>query len=239
MFGCDLHGDMQDAATVDSFLRFTKAWKPRYRIFGGDLFDFRPLRRKAEEDERRQSMQSDVEAGIKFINQWKPTHYLRGNHCERLWDLARFGSGILADYAKHGTNDLESLIKRTGCFMLPYHKRIGIVTIGKLSFLHGYSSGVYAAKATAMVYGSCLFGHIHAFDQASVPGIQAKAAQSVGCMCSLDMDYNLRQPGTLRQQRGWAYGVINDKTGDYSVWLAKELNGTYLVTTQLLDLGQS
>lgn len=47
--GFDFHGDKQNKAACEVFFRFMKDWKPEIRVMGGDLFDFRPLRRKASE----------------------------------------------------------------------------------------------------------------------------------------------------------------------------------------------
>ena len=52
MAGFDVHGDQQDKKACEVFFKFAKDWKPEIRVMGGDLFDFRPLRKKASEDER-------------------------------------------------------------------------------------------------------------------------------------------------------------------------------------------
>ena len=58
--GFDIHGDMQDPAVNEVFFKFAEIWKPKIRICGGDLFDLRPLRKGASEDERRESIRDDV-----------------------------------------------------------------------------------------------------------------------------------------------------------------------------------
>lgn len=95
--GFDPHGDMQDLPTRKAFFDFAALWKPKLRICGGDLWDFRPLRAGASDDEKRETMRGDFKAGVKWFNEFKPTVYLRGNHCQRLWRLAKAGKGVATD----------------------------------------------------------------------------------------------------------------------------------------------
>lgn len=232
----DTHGDKQHAPTVSTFLKFCDLWKPKYRIHGGDIWDFRPLRRKANEDERRQSMKADFEAGTAFLEKFKPTHVVRGNHCERLWDLAAEGNGVLSDYAAEGVRDITARMKAMRCQMLPYHKREGVLRIGHLKVIHGFASGIYAPRQTALVYGSCLFGHVHTIDEHAIPGLERRIARACGCLCELDMAYNSRQPSSLRHAHGFPYGVINDRTGAYHVWQAGEIAGQWMLPTDMVTL---
>jgi hypothetical protein len=197
-FATDLHGDRQDGATVKAFFEFEQQWKPKHRIFGGDLIDLRALRKGASQEEKCESMRSDIDAGRDFLSKWKPTTFLRGNHDERLWDTAASAKdGIVADYAQRGCSDFETLCARLKISMLPYHKRDGVYRIGHLKMLHGFHCGVYAARQTALIYGSALFGHIHCIDEHSIPGLERRVARAVGCLCSTDMDYSSRAPNTL------------------------------------------
>jgi hypothetical protein len=232
----DPHGDKQDPKAVRALLDFCKIWKPTIRIHGGDNWDFRPLRRKACEDERRESMATDFRAGVKFITQFQPTHFVRGNHDERLWELAQAGHGVESDYAIHAIAEVESLVAKMKCQMLPYHKRLGVLRFGHMKVLHGFHCGIYAARQTALVYGSALFGHTHVIDQHAVPGLERRAARNCGCLCQLDMDYNSRQPNTLRQAHGFAYGVVNSRTGDFNVWQAEPIGGEWILPTDTVTL---
>lgn len=237
-FASDLHGDRADAATLKAFYEFEKIWKPKHRVFGGDLIDLRNLRKGASQEEKCESMRADIDAGQGFLSTWKPTNWIRGNHDERLWETAASAQdGILADYAQRGCSEFEALCARTKTKMLPYHKRDGVLRIGHLKMLHGFHCGVYAARQTALIYGSTLFGHIHCIDEHSIPGLERRVARAVGCLCSTDMDYSSRQPNTLRQANGWAYGVINSKTGSYFVWQAESIEGKWILPEKLIEIG--
>lgn len=234
--GTDLHGDQQDARAVTAFLSHCEQWKPEIRIMGGDLFDLRPLRKGASQEERSESMRSDVDSGMRFLEQFRPHYFLRGNHDERLWDLARDGKGVEADYALRGTQDVAAKCDAIGCKMLPYHKRDGVLRLGHLKILHGFYCGIYAARQHANTYGSCIFGHCHTIQEFSIPGLDHRVARSIGCLAKLDMDYLTRRPESLKHAHGWAYGVMNEESGDYKVLQAELIGDKFIVTGDFQEL---
>lgn len=236
VFASDLHGDQSEVSATDALAKFIEAFKPKLRIFGGDLWDFRPLRRKACEDERRESMAADYEAGLRWLKGFKPNYFLRGNHDERLWELAAKDRGVESDYAMSGVIEITALLAKMKCRMLPYHNRDGVLRIGHLKMLHGFHAGVNAARQTALVYGSALFGHVHTIDEHSIPGLERRVARSVGCLCKLSMEYNVRTPSALRHSHGFAYGVVNEKTGSYHVWQAEEIDGKWILPSDFVEL---
>lgn len=234
--GFDLHGDKQDVKTSTAFLKFCDEWKPDLKIFGGDLWDFRPLRKKASDDEKRESMEKDFDAGMDFLKKFSPSYFVSGNHDFRLWDLAEKQDGVRSDYAKKGVAEIEDELKKMKCRLLPYHKRDGVLRIGHLKVLHGFFFGVYAARQHALTYGSCLFGHVHDITEHSIPGLERRVARCCGALCSLDLEYAARSPNTLRQANGWAYGVINSKTGTYHAWQAERIAGHFIIPTDMVEL---
>lgn len=234
VFATDFHGDMHDPTAVKALLRFCDMWKPELRVFGGDLFDFRPLRKKADAEEKRQSMMQDYADGVGFLREFAPNVFLRGNHDERLWDLAQEDNGILSDYARKASQEIEAELHKMRCRMLPYDRRTGVYKVGHLKMLHGYAAGVHAARKHALVYGSCLFGHIHSIDHVTLERIERTMARSVGCLCALDMVYSRATMGSLRHAHGWAYGVVNSKTGDFHVWQAEKVGGQFMVAADIV-----
>lgn len=235
VFLTDIHGDRQDAGAVSVALEFIKDFRPSIRVIGGDLWDFRPLRGKASDEERRQSMKEDFTAGKKFFHAVSPTHFLRGNHDERLWDLAGTGSGVMQDYAFEGINEITEMVKKQRCRMLPYNVREGVLQIGHLKMIHGFHCGVHADKQAALVYGSILMGHTHAISAHPIPGIERRMGRVVGCLCDLNMEYEARRPGSLRHAHGFAYGIIDDKTGNFQVYQAECEDGKWLLASDFKE----
>ncbi len=237
VFASDLHGDEQDEAVVRRFEKFLADYNPSIRIFGGDVFNFAALRRGAGPEDRARPLRHDMEIGLGFLERmFSPKcdqrHLLWVNHdiC-RLLHLAETSKqdGLLQQLALDGIHDIESKVKKLGIKALPYHKRLGILEIGHAKFAHGYYCGVNAARQHAITYGSLHYGHTHTIDLAPVPGLERRVARSGGCLCKLDLDYNSRNPSTLRQAHGWMYGAVNLKTGMFFTQQAEEIDGVWSV----------
>jgi hypothetical protein len=232
----DNHGDEIDPKASAAFLAHCKIWKPHIKIHGGDCFNLNALRKGASQEERQESMISDVDAGLRFLREYQPHCLIRGNHDERLWELAEFGTGVEGDYAQRGVTDITEKLKRFNCQMLPYHKTKGVLRIDHLKLLHGFYCGVYAARQHAYTYGSCIFFHVHTEQEFSIPGLERRVARSAGCLCNLDMRYLERRPESLKHTHGWIYGVTNDKTGDYKAWHAEVIGDKFIVTEGFKEL---
>ena len=145
---------MAEPEAVEKLLKFCDIWKPEVRVFGGDLFDFfRNIRRGAGAGEKADSMQADVEAGLMFLNNFKPNVFLLGNHDKRLWDVARYHeNGIVSDYAKEGVKDIQAKCRKLKCKVIDYKADSGYFDLGKVRMLHGYCAGIMATKKHAEIY---------------------------------------------------------------------------------------
>ena len=240
VFATDLHGDHQNPDAVDALLKFTKVFKPDVRIFGGDLFDFRAIRRGASKSEQGDSMGADVEAGMHFLGEFKPHVFLRGNHDERIWDIVRTtDNGLVRDAAEQGIKDITKRIKSLKCKMLPYDSRVGIYRLHDLVFIHGFAAGIYATKKMAEVYsppGGCvLHGHTHSIQRASIPRLGNAEGRAVGCLANLNPEYNRHQTARLMHQHGFAYGVVGPK--GWQVFQAQpDQEGKWTVASQIKTL---
>ena len=234
MFVSDSHGDMQDDTAVAAMFDFYKAWRPEVRIHGGDAFDFRPLRKKASDQELREGKCLDVQMGIEFLSKFRPTHFLRGNHDERLWDLHQSDDGQKREAALATAEQIMQALKRVGCeHVYPYHKRLGVCDIGKLRCVHGYSAGVQAARIHTQVYGAVLFGHVHRVEQYTVPALDRRIGRSCGCLCRLDFDYNRAMLNSLQQEHGFAYGTMDRTSGVYQFFQAMPLDSRWHFPTEV------
>lgn len=228
----DPHGDKQHQPTMRVVREFMRVWKPQIKVHGGDGFDFRWLRKGAQDGELREDIQQDFDAGLELLSWYKPTHFLRGNHDERLWDclLPHRDDAKMRNLAERMIGDIERALP-DACQMLPYDKRLGVLQLGHLRMVHGYHSGITAAKQAATVYGAVLMGHIHAVDQYAVPSLEYVVGRACGCCCELDLGYNRAQANTLRQSHGFAYGLLHSD-GTYHVWQAESVNGRWVIPTE-------
>ncbi len=224
VFASDLHGDVQDHETVGKLYKFLDIWQPDVTIFGGDLFDFRNIRRGAGAAEKQDSMAADVEAGLEFLQRYQPKVLLLGNHDKRLWDVANYDThGIVQDYAKQGVKDIENRCRKLKCKVIGYKSDRGFYDLGKLRFIHGFAAGIYATKKHAEIYspeGGCvLHGHTHTISHHIIPRVNGGQGRAVGCLAQLDMPYNIAQPARIMHQHGWAYGWVDGK--DFEIFQAK------------------
>ncbi len=236
LVGYDIHGDLQDVAANKAFFKFAELWKPEIRVCGGDLWDFRSIRKKASQEEQRDSLQADYEAGLLWLEKLQPNYFLLGNHDIRLWDVAETGNGIAADYAVNCIKEITKLTNKLKCKVFPYDRKQGVLQLGHLKMIHGFATGIGAARRTAQCYGSVLMGHGHGIQHVSIEGLENRIGRMCGCLCSLDMDYVRANMGSLMWRHGWAYGVINTISGDYQVWQAEDVNGTWIIPSDVVQL---
>lgn len=216
IFCTDLHGDHQNPDAVDAVHRFVQKMNPDLRIFGGDLFDFRAIRRNASRAEQSDSMAADVQCGLEFLRKFEPHIFLRGNHDERVWDVAHHtDNGLVRDAAETAIKDIKKTCRSIKCRMLPYDSRKGVYHVGRLSFIHGFHAGQTATKKHAEVYakqGGCvLHGHTHSIQTAHMARLGGAMGMGVGCLADLNPEYNRHQTARLMHEHGFAYGVVGKK----------------------------
>ena len=227
----DTHGDCIDPKAERAFFKFLAEYNPQIRIHGGDLWDMRPLRRGACEEEKREKLRNDFDCGIEFLSRYRPTNMLLGNHDIRLWNLARDGFGLQQEYAQNLVGEAEGVFAKLKCPVLPYDKRLGVLQIGKLKAIHGYATGPYAARRQAQAYGNVLAGHTHDIASCSIEDVTAHTCHICGCLALLDMPYNSTQIGALRHRQGWGMGVINTRTGIFHFAQVEGVNGKFVYPT--------
>lgn len=231
----DLHGDKQDHEAVTELLKFTKDFNPDVRIFGGDLFDFSPLMRSADTAEKNASMEADVEAGMEFLDAFEPNYFLLGNHDDRLWQTAQKHSiGIIRDTARMGIKDIERKCRNLKCKIFPYDVDKGVLSLGKINFVHGFYHGVTATKRHAETFaqegGLVVHGHIHSIQFASIPRRGGGAGYSAGCLATCAMDWNRAKVNRLAHEAGWVYGYYSNKS--WACYPVRKFDGRFLWQNQ-------
>lgn len=235
VMGSDVHGDRQDKSAVKVFHAFNREVQPEIRWFLGDLWDFRPLRKGADEEEKREAMNDDFNAGMRFIREFKPTAFARGNHDERLWKLRDLNKGIMSEHAAHLITRAENFLDENSVVMLPYRSDQGILQQGHLKGAHGYKIGVNAARMQAQVFGAIHVGHGHGIQSANIEGIQNRIGRMIGCLCDLYMPYSHANTAQLMHRHGFAHGVVNIQTGEYFSFQAESINGKWIIPTEMRD----
>ena len=228
----DIHGDMQCPRTLEVAFKFMADWKPHIRVCTGDVFDCRPLRGKASDDERRESLAEDWGMGMRFLGDYRPHALLLGNHDVRLYHQRdRSSNGVIRDSCAQAIVDLENKCGRLKCQILPYDARHGVYHLGGFRVVHGFFHGKFCAARHAETYGRCIFGHDHAISEFRNTAIDDRHARGIGCCCRLGLGYDDATPGKLRHENGFAYGWINDKTGSCDAYQARSVGGKWFMPT--------
>ena len=182
--------------------------------------------------ERPAQREADVEAGMDFLGKFEPNYFLLGNHDDRLWQTAEKHSvGIVRDTARMGIRDISSKCRKLKCKMLPYDVEKGVLSLGKINFVHGYFHGaVSATKQHALTFspksGCCIHGHIHSVQMHSIPRLGGGCALSAGCLTTLSMGWNRAKVNRLAHEAGWVYGWFSNKS--WAAHHARRFEGKWL-----------
>lgn len=227
----DLHGIEQDRTAVKVFKGFVEGFdKKAIKIFTGDLWNFAALRRQAAEHEKSIRLKEDFEAGLEFLEWYRPSLFIRGNHDERLWDAVSIDrikhSGWKAELAQTYITKFEAFAKDMKIKVLPYNKA-SVFRIDGMAFAHGFGSGESLTENMAKTYGNVIFGHGHRIERTPVmQSGRAVTGYQIGCLCRDDMDFVRSDLGALKQEQGWAYGFLAPHA---EVFQARVANGKALV----------
>lgn len=251
-FATDSHGKYINTSTSDAYINHLKQFRPDLRIHGGDVFDFDCIRAGANPEERKTDILDDTNKGIAFLRQMEPDIVLWGNHDDRLLNYIS-KQGTVEAYKKacelsgdkyerqcKASSRLEELgaelilhkiyntIDDIGAKTFPYKRGVGY-KLGNMSFSHGYFMGDGAVKNMINLYmGNVMFGHLHAFDQYTMPNVQQSVGYCVGGLCDDDkMNYQRNQPRSIKHENGWAYGAVHKKTGNAYVCMARKIGGVW------------
>jgi predicted phosphodiesterase len=220
--------------TVSVIEQYIADYKPHAVISIGDIFDFRNLRRGADDAERSESMREDVEAGKDLINRFKFTHVCLGNHDQRLWDEAEQGKGLVKEYCQRGVEDIEYQFRKHKTSWVPYSIHKGI-QLGPAYFVHGFRCNIHAAKSTAEDHAkpnrTIFFGHTHSVSH--YKAVNGTQCYNVGCACDLDMEYARRRPNTLRWEHSFAAGEIHPT--HVETWQFRPNNGKWRMQTEVKE----
>jgi hypothetical protein len=229
-FISDTHGDHLDKPVYSIFREWMKSWKPTIRIAGGDHFDFRWLRSRASDNEKAEEIQADITAGLDFIRDYKPTHFMYGNHDDRLNRAKESYIGAVKGLGIHIQEEIDHALGSAKVY--PYCKRNGVLRLGDVNFIHGFGSGIGSVRRAGLVYGRVVQGHIHSVENIPVERHERGFAMAAGCMCKLDLGYNAAHLAALRQQHGWCYGLIRPN-GKTIVWQAHENGGAWILPSEM------
>jgi len=202
--GFDRHCPEHDPKIDQIVTDFLHDFKPQIRIAGGDWQSVDQV--SSFDSESRTDLKEEFEMNRAILRKWKITHYLEGNHEER---LRRVGMNI--DPRLRSCVDLASnlQLKKLGIAFLSYHPIQGVLQIDHLKALHGFYANEYVAAKTARTYGTCVFGHAHRF-QTFWPkeAFNTSVGFSIGMLGKLNQTW-VQDRAPMGWAQGFAFGYIH------------------------------
>ena len=212
----DNHGNMIDEQTENSLFKVVDALKPDLRIHLGDFLNLNAWRDGATPEERRESLKDDIDAGIRFLNEYRPNVMTMGNHDYRLWKKAREGNADTREYAEEQIEKVTNCLNKHKTKTFAWGVRRGVYEIAGQRMIHGYSAGITATATMGAKYGRCVHGHNHTGDIVWLPTYDGGFAQSCPSMCDNNkMEYQLGQVASFKHISGFALAIADVKKNIY------------------------
>ena len=216
----DNHGHLACDDTLDAIMEGVSRYKPKVRVHLGDNWDMTCLRKGIENGSKEaiDNLREDMDAGIKWIRRYRPTHFLFGNHEWRVYDLLHNTDSMSkARKAQDVIDEMKRELRAVGCKVIkPYDVRDCKITIEGIDFIHGMSHGKNALLQDQATYGTpghgFAMGHLHREEQLNYQHIAGGAAFLCGCAMDISLaNYALRRSATLRWQNGFLRFVTDGK----------------------------
>jgi predicted phosphodiesterase len=226
----DLHIPYQDNDSIQKAINYGKEKKVNCILINGDLLDMCSISRFGR-DWRQRQIHEEFEATRVFLNSLREHFpkakivYKYGNHDERYEKFLFLKAPEIFDCTDF---QLEVLLK-LGELKIEVVKEKRPIRIGKLTVLHGHelfggSGGVNPARGTFLkTLSNVVVGHYHKTSsntEASMYG-DVFSVHSVGCLCGKTPYY---MP-INKWNTGFAYCELDIKTGNYTFYNLKIING--------------
>jgi len=214
------HGKYADKTAIDAVITMRDKWKPSIVVHLGDWCDTTAFRSGAHgTSDESEPVAPDIDGGIMFLKEYRPTHVLDGNHEDRIPRMLSSNNALVAYAAQQATNFIDESFVKIGCRRIPYDGVYQRLVIGNVTFTHGTIYNENAARDMAEMYGgNVIFGHTHRSQQAEGRTFRESTGYCAGTLTRRgEMDYAKCRRATLGWRQGIVYGEIGPK--DSAVWL--------------------
>ncbi len=223
--GCK-HGEFVHPLIHKQVLKFEASYKPKYRFELGDILDTTAFRHgaKGTKDETA-DVGADFLSGVRWLEQYRPTHIAWGNHDARLVELADAPNGIVAHCASTLWHDLQDAAAKIKAKTVPYDFHKGWFELGGYYWGHGYWYNEQSVRDHAeFLGGPCCIAHLHRAYQENGRTRRFSPSFCVGAMADAEkLKYSRRRRATARHGHGLVFGEV---CGNESrLWLARSENG--------------
>lgn len=228
--GFDRHAPENDPVVDQIALDFLHDFKPHIRVAGGDWQTVDQISKFDNESDY--DLKDEFLVNELALHHYGITHYLEGNHEERLRRI-----GLMDRRLRSMVNLKTNLhLAKHRIKLLPYHPQKGVLEIGKLKILHGFFANEYMAKKTAMIYGTCVFGHAHRF-QTFQPkqAFYSRVGMAIGMLGSIHPSW-IEHRAPMGWAQGFAFGYLH-RNGTFDLYPVRIIDGRVTINGRVYTGG--
>jgi predicted phosphodiesterase len=214
--GCS-HGMHLDPKARDAVIKFRESYKPKHTIHLGDFIDTKALRSGAvgTQDES-EPIRPDIESGLEFLTNLRPTIVLCGNHEDRPWRLRGHHNAVISELATMLVSEIESTCRRLKASLHPWSANWQGVIIHGWRFMHGTMFSENATRDHAEAYGNTIHAHTHRPALAKGRRIDNPTGVCVGTLTRIrELDYAKARRSTLSWGQAFAWGELHPTKGAF------------------------
>jgi len=229
--GFDRHTPEHDPVVDEIALAFIHDFKPHIRVAGGDWQTVDQISKF--KNDSKTALKADFQANEAALAAYGITHYLEGNHEERLRRVGLVEENVRSMYdLKEHLHLVKQRIK-----LLPYHPEKGVLKIGELKILHGFFANEYMAKKTAMIYGTCVFGHAHRFQTfQSKQAFYDRVGFAIGMLGQVRPSW-VEHRAPLGWAQGFAFGYLH-RNGHFDLYPVRIIDGRVTINGRVYTGGK-
>ena len=240
----DQHFPIHDRKAVKVVLKAIDLIKPDIFINLGDVGEWSSVSNHKYKRRKRPPIEyqlPEIEKEIKAVNQQidrfdealekvgcKEKHILAGNHDEWL-DAFVEENPYLDQYTFRNACKWDS----RGYIYKKYNE---VLTIGKLSFIHGAYTGNHTRTHLTRYLTNIMYGHVHDVGRLALTSLEGNiSAWAMGCLKDMSAEKNTWLKGRLHN---WshAFGIVHFyKNGDFQVEVVDIIDGKASVWGQELS----
>jgi hypothetical protein len=214
--GCS-HGIYADPDAIAAVLKFKASFRPDYTIHLGDAIDCTAFMSSTVRDGSGDPIEPDVDGGLRFLRQLRPTHFLLGNHEHRLHRLIHSKHELVRFAAAQVLDGITDECRALKCKMIPYTGNSQELVIGNVRFMHGTVYSENATRDHAESYapwkGSVVHAHTHRAGMATGRRADSPLGFSVGTLTQRDaLEYAKTRRATLSWSQAFVWGYVSHKS---------------------------
>jgi hypothetical protein len=205
----DPHVPVEDKATLAAVEAYMGECEWDYAIQLGDFLNLDCISRHTKDNlvaQTAETVQDEFDAGNAVLDRWDrilgprcDKRLIEGNHDFRVVPYTEKNPQVRG-YLNVPEN--LSLADRKWKW-IPYWSKGAITSIGKASFIHGYSVSKNHPRVTYDAYQTNIFyGHVHdalSYSPVLIGKDNTPVAQSCGCLCEYDQSYIQGKPTKWQQ----------------------------------------